>query len=75
QYYPGSWDSFSFDPDAPNMLLAVLPNDKTALFRREDFAALDVDKIAGEKKYTFKLKTQEGSVGSLEDLEGLLEGD
>ncbi|MDH5604857.1 MAG: hypothetical protein OEY51_12995, partial [Cyclobacteriaceae bacterium] len=53
QYYPGTWDTFSFDPDAPNMLLAVLPNDKTALFRREDFAALDVDKIAGEKKYTF----------------------
>ncbi|MBC7864460.1 MAG: hypothetical protein IAF38_15910 [Bacteroidia bacterium] len=47
---------FYFKPTDPNILLAVLPDDKVAIFSKENFSKLDVEKLKKEKKYTFKME-------------------
>ena len=49
KYQKGSWDKFTFDPTVPNQLLAVLPQNKIAVFTQKDFKNLNIDNIKTSK--------------------------
>ncbi len=71
KYDNGSRDKFSFDPASRNMLLAVLPENKVALFTEEDFAALDVEAIRRDGSFTFRMRDG-GRITNNEELRRLL---
>ncbi len=66
-----SWGNFYMNPDAPNKLLAVLPDNKVAIF--DDFDSIDFDKISKEKSFTFNMEISDKPITKLIDLEKILE--
>lgn len=70
-HYPKSdWHLFAFSPSADNKLVAVLPNDKVAIFSQKDFNALNLSKFKkGERStFTFKMKYLDAVVKNPEEL-------
>ncbi len=72
KYYEGTWDKFSVDPKSKNMIVAVLPRNRIAVFSKEDFEKIDWDKVKQEKRFKFKMTIQPGEVAKLDDLEAVL---
>jgi len=70
KYAPNNWGSFALKPGVKNQLLAVLPDNKVAVF--DDFEGIDFQKIKEAGHFTFKMKVKDESITSLEDLENLL---
>lgn len=67
------WNKFRFNPKDDNKLIAVLPENKAAIFKQSSFKKEKKSMIASKgKNYVFELESREESVESLEDLEGLL---
>lgn len=74
-HYPKSdWGLFAFSPSSDNKLLAVLPNDKIAIYSQKDFNSVDLKQFKkGERsKFTFKMKTQDIAIKSPEQLNSVL---
>lgn len=67
------WKSFRYSPGSDNKLLAVLPNDKIAMFTQSDFNAArkDMAQARGES-YTFQMRVKDQLPNSLQDLQGLI---
>jgi hypothetical protein len=61
KYYSSALDKFRFVPEDNNVLLAVLPNDRIALFDEEQFRKLDIAELKQKQTYNFKLKIIEGA--------------
>ena len=75
RYYAQDFDKFSFNPNDNNEMVAILPNNKMAVFSKEDFKKLDVDafRSQGENaKYTFKMTIKDQAIESMNDLNQVL---
>ncbi len=66
-----SWSNFAMSPDLPNKILAVLPDNKVAIF--DNFDSIDFAKISVDKNYVFNMKTLAEPINNLSDLEKILE--
>lgn len=53
---PENLENFYFEPNMSNQIISILPNDRIAVFKKEDFDKLDYEKIKKEKRYTFDMK-------------------
>jgi hypothetical protein len=73
RYYKNDFDRFSFDPNDDNLLIAVLPGNKVAYFKAEDFKNIDLTMLGEQKTYTFKMKIEENAVASVDDLASIIE--
>jgi len=69
KFYKNTWDQFSFNPDVPNQLVAILPDNKIARFTQDDFNKIGIERVKQDKKYVFSMKSSSGSIESLQDLE------
>lgn len=61
-----NWNKFSYIPEYNNQLVAVLPNNKVAIFTKEEFKKLQAYKLREEGKHTFIMNTST-TISSLED--------
>lgn len=68
----GEWKRFRVDPRLPGKLVAVLPEDKIALFSQEQMKAVDWQKVKTKGKYTFRMKTLDNTVKNMEELTKLI---
>lgn len=69
-----NWKFFRFDPNLDNKLIAVLPDNKVALFKQSDFKAKEAElKSARKQKYTFEMDVQETPVLQLNDLKQVIQ--
>ncbi|OJJ23033.1 hypothetical protein BKI52_01385 [marine bacterium AO1-C] len=50
------WNAFRFTPGNHNRILAVLPDDRVAVFSRKDFKNMPIEKVKKNKAYTFILR-------------------
>ena len=72
-YYKDQARMFSFIPYEKNKLIAVLPENRIAVFTAEDFAALEKRAPAMKgKPFTFKLKVLDKKMEKDEDVSNLL---
>lgn len=70
----GDWNKMRLDLKADNKMLAVLPNNKVALFPQSAFKEQEEAIRAAERKeYQFNMSVQERDVSSLDELQALLE--
>ena len=67
KYNEYNFDDFYFNSDLYNKLIAILPDNKIAVFENDDFKGLDLAKIKQEKKYQFEMKI----LGGVEAMEAL----
>ncbi len=67
-----SLDKFSFVPRFFNQLIAILPDNKIAVFDDSAFKKLDLGKIKNTKKQKFKMQILEGEEG-LQSLEKIFD--
>jgi len=68
------WDNFRFNPNTDNKVIAVLPDDKIALFSQHDFKQeAEQMKAAKGQEYVFNMRIAEGRVQSVEDLQALID--
>lgn len=73
RYYPNDFDKFSFDPSQNNMLIAVLPGNKIAYFRADDFANIDMELLESSNTHTFRMNVEAEAVASVNDLQTIIE--
>lgn len=68
------WNKIRINTSADNKMLAVLPNDKVALFSQSSFEAEkeNIESASGSD-YLFEMSVEDQSVSSVEDLKALLE--
>jgi hypothetical protein len=71
KYSKSDWDKFSFDPSSYNQMIAVLPENKIALYDQADFKNLNLDEIKKAHKFTFKMKILD-KIKSLDQLNKIL---
>jgi len=68
-----SWSSFKFNPDMDNGLLAILPDNRVAMFTASDFkASIEKIKRAGGRKFVFPMDIQMQPINSFDELKTLL---
>jgi hypothetical protein len=72
RYYPTDFDKFSFNPNESNLLIAILPGNKIAYFKAEDFAKIDLTMLNEQKTFTFKMNIEAEAVASVRDLESII---
>lgn len=73
QFWAGK-DQFLYDPNKENVLLAVLADDKVAIFDRTDFDRIKKTGVSSGSNYTFKFRDVETKVTSAEDIDALIAG-
>jgi hypothetical protein len=73
RYNKGTFDKFSFDPKDDNLLIAVLPGNKVAYFKAEDFKNIDLSTLGEQTTYVFKMKIEADAVASVGDLASIIE--
>ncbi|MEL7119383.1 MAG: hypothetical protein AAFO07_08085 [Bacteroidota bacterium] len=68
------WNKFRFSPSADNCMIAVLPNNKVAIYSQSDFNR-DADEIQSAigQEYTFQMDVQDLAIEKPEDLEKVIE--
>ncbi|TAH21148.1 MAG: WD40 repeat domain-containing protein [Cytophagales bacterium] len=66
--YASKNTAFYFNPKDENRMIIVLPDDKVAVFQKEDFKKIDLEKLKTDKSYTFDMRVMEASVKSMDDL-------
>lgn len=64
--------NFRFNPNENNTLVAVLPNNKLAVFSAQDFQNLDLEKIK-KQEHEFQLKTSEVTITTVEELRTVID--
>ncbi len=63
------WDKFSFNPETDNRLVALLPDNRFAVFSQEDFQAVKEQLLdAKGGQFTFKMKVKELKIESVASL-------
>ncbi len=71
---PDAWDSFKFNPEMDNGLVAILPDSRVAIFTASSFkAALPEMKKAGDRKFVFPMEIQRESPNNFDELKNLLD--
>ena len=68
-----AWNTFSVDPTLTERLVAVLPEDKIAIFSQKQMKAINWQKVKTEGKHTFKMTILNSAITRLEELNKLLE--
>jgi len=68
-----TWNQFSVDPQALNRLVAVLPNNKLAVFSQAEMDKIDWQKIKQTGKYKFKMRVLPNTVENMEALTEVLQ--
>lgn len=66
--YASKNTTFYFNPKDENRMIIVLPDDKIAVFQKEDFKNIDLEKLKTNKSYTFDMRIMEASIKSMDDL-------
>lgn len=66
-------NNFTFNPNSSNKLVAILPDNKIALFDNDEFKAINIDQISEERSFVFSMKTVNEPISSLLDLESKIE--
>ena len=64
------WKSFRFTPGNNNRILAVLPDDRVAVFSKKDFQKMPIEEVKKNKAFTFILrkKSKMKSVKALNEI-------
>ena len=66
------WKYFGYSPGSDNAIIALLPNDKVALFTQSDFKKASRDLAASQSKsYTFQMRVKDRQSG-VTDLQNLV---
>ncbi|BDS10804.1 hypothetical protein [Aureispira anguillae] len=73
RYSPSTLNKFSFDANDENILLAILPEGKVAVFSALDFKNLDLDKIVRSKTALIEMATSTIQISSLDDLDQVID--
>jgi len=60
--------AFYFNPREENRMIIVLPDNKVAVFQKEDFKKIDLERLKTDKNYTFDMKIMETPIKSMDDL-------
>ena len=71
RYSPQDFGKFSFDPNDNNEMVAILPNNKMAVFSRENFKKINIDALRSQgesPQYTFKMTVEDQEIQSMNDL-------
>ncbi len=74
-HYPKyDWELFAFSPKSDNKMIAILPNDKIAVFTQKDFNKLNVLEFKKNARtaFKFKMKVLDETVESPEQLNKIL---
>ena len=71
--YPSS-KTIKFDPNKENVLVAVLPNDKVAVFGRNDFEKMNLKGVKNGSDYTFRFSTLPQTMKTADDFSELVAG-
>ena len=72
RYDARSRNMFNFDPNKENKMLAVLPDDRVAVFSPEDFKKCKFSFGNSPGSYTFHLKMKESVLASMDDLDDVI---
>lgn len=68
------WKKFRFDPKDDNKIIALLPNNKVAMFTESDFKAAEQEMVnAQDQEFVFNMTVTDETADSMEDLDGLIE--
>lgn len=75
RYTQESLKRFSFDPADNNVMVAILPSNKVAVFTVKDFKAMGgFNTLQNKKQFAFDLETVAQTVSSVDDLHAIIEG-
>lgn len=68
------WSKFSFIPDSDNLLVAILPGNKVAVFTPDDFETINTNDLANQDfpSYTFKMRTIDKKIENPEDFMNIM---
>jgi len=72
KYDKSTFQLFNFNSSFYNKLIAILPDNKIAVFEDKDFKALDLKKIREEKQHKFEMKIL-GNVNAMDALKEMTE--
>ena len=68
------WKKFRFDPKDDNKLIALLPNNKVAMFTQSDFKSAERQMVdAKDQEFVFNMTVTDETADSMDDLDGLIE--
>lgn len=71
--YPNS-KTIKFDPKKENVLMAVLPDDKVAVFGKDDFAKMNSQGVGNGSDYTFRFNEVNRKFSSTTDISKFVDG-
>ena len=71
--YPNS-KTIKFDPKKENVLMAVLPDDKVAVFGKDDFAKMNTQGVSNGSDYTFRFNEVNRKFSSSTDISKFVDG-
>ncbi len=69
RYSERTWENFRISPDLRNKLIAILPENKIAIFSQEDFEKIDFEKVKIDKTVKFKMQIIDQPITDLISLE------
>ena len=67
-----SWANFSFSSQEQNKLIAILPDDKVAVFGSSEFNNINLQRLQTEKGYTFRMRTLPDRINGIEDMRKII---
>ncbi len=71
--YPNA-PTIKFDPKKDNVLMAVLPDDKVAVFGKDDFAKMNTQGVSNGSDYTFRFNEVHRKFSSSTDIGKFVDG-
>lgn len=72
KYYRDAWQAFSIDPSVSNKIIAILPENKIAVFSAEEMKKVNWESVKKNGKYIFKMKTIDKKIENVSMLETYL---
>jgi len=72
-FYATMFSTFRFNPREFNALVTILPGDKVAVFRNEQFDKLNIGKLRMAQKHKFVLHTIVANISSSADFQKIID--
>ncbi len=71
---PGrKWDNFFYDPNTNNSLVAILPENKVAIYSKEDFMTINQAEVENSEDFTFQMKELEEPVNDISNFDEIID--
>lgn len=72
-FYPAMYANFAYQPNKRNALISILPSDEIAVFTHDAFKKLKTGRLRATGHHKFTLKTVVANIGSVADLQKLID--